>query len=537
MSEATLRVTANTQEAEQALQNLRKETADTAKEFKGLDKELGRGAGKSLGQVEQSLGGVAGALGLSSQQTRVLTQSFKTATSAASTATVALGGIGVALAAVSAIVVATKNHYEELSRAAIAAMEAQTRYILQLSDAQHRAHQLLMSTASAEEQLLLRRNEIERLGGELRLENARDTDALRAQAINLAARETSAIENIHRMEQELLNARGAQARQLERNIAREQETLRLNRERQRQVGQLLVLLREENDLMERGWEIMHAYRDLLFGLNRTMEDNNNIRQRGIRLRLEEVDATDQLLLKIKEENELIAELNRLKRESQNEAVAEEKAAEDAMLEEKAESRLSWMLEMGNREAELKEQQLQEELDRELELATKRKDELERIERESAERRAAIQKSLQQEVDSFTTSSLRSMVGVYAGASKEQAKARRQALGDGLMAEGLSNVISAPVRFWTQGPQAAAISASTGAAQVAFGKALGGTLGHRGSGGGGESPSTNAPSEAQQTNITETNNVTNNILVGDPREWNRDSRRANRQGERLGMRGL
>ncbi len=169
------------------------------------------------------------------------------------------------------------------------------------------------------------------------------------------------------------------------------------------------------------------------------------------------------------------------------------------------------------------------------------EELEEKLRKEQEMAKMIEETRSQE-EAFMTSYVHRMVGVYAGASRAEARERRRALGSSMMAEGLSNIISAPIRALLMTPQAGKISAATGAAQLAFGRVLGGSLGARGGGGGGGGgggPAVSAPQQqAAQTTVNETSTVNYNIgMVGDPREFSLRQRQADQRGARLGQRGM
>ena len=187
------------------------------------------------------------------------------------------------------------------------------------------------------------------------------------------------------------------------------------------------------------------------------------------------------------------------------------------------------------EADLEEDErvrLERQLEQWVEYQRLRVQEFEDAERE----RARVAQQYTRAIDSFAVGSVNRMTAVYAGASKEQAKERRRALGDGLMAEGLANVLSAPVRFFTQGPQAAKISAATGAAQVAFGRTLGGSLGARGGGGGGgpAERETVARERGDERSITQNYNTNFDVgLAVDPRETARQIAEVQQRNRNMG----
>ena len=583
-------ITAETGQAQQGLEGLRGSTRGASEEIANLGK-IAPGAGKNLNVIESAAGGVAQSLGVSSQSARVLTSSFKTLTGSISPMNLALGAGGVALTAISAAVMDAKRRHDEWIQSVIEGHRRVADYTAALADMSRRGFDAAIAGATEAEAAELRLARARTLAAEQSIGSIEDVNdahqraqaqfealaageaSLRAQLVALQndgeranRREIAAIQrriDVNAVAQqdtvELISLLGDLRRERDRNtesaskLAAEEEKLAAalraqaialssaaKEEERRQRAREAAIARAR-ELEERERALTAAFLDQVRGQQSAMTELEAIRVRF----LSEEERRQELLRDLGVENfEAAVDLERELVAIRAQLASETNAFERRRLLERIEN----LYEYSEIQREIwaaEEAENQERLDilaqQELEHQTK----LKMMAEDAAAAEAARIAERQQMWEDYMNSTLsmaqgmtNRLVGVYVQSTRKEARERRRALGSSMMAEGLSNIISAPIRALLMGPQAGVTSAGTGAAQLAFGKSLGGSLGASGGGGGG-APAVSAPQTQQiQNNVNETSTVNYNIgMVGDPREFSLRQRQADQRGQRIGQRGL
>jgi hypothetical protein len=548
MAEAKLIVTAETDEAQKALQGLRQEAQETSKEFKSLSSELGPGAGKAFGQLEGSVGGLAQAMGASSGQARVLTQSMKTITGAASGATMALGVAGVAVAALTAAVMASKRAHDDWQRSIIEGHQRVVQILEMSRSASRMLYETQVAGATEAEAAELRRQRVETIAREQALRGSRDREGALRQ-----------LDALYQGQQSIIQQLNAARRDGDRQaIAQLERRLALSRQASDDLRELIALIGEERREVER---LKTAYEEVAEAAKlrnalaeqalRDLRRNNQAAKEAAELaerRSRAGNAAAEAARREREEAQRLLEIFR----EQEAAKASQFGLELKLAEEEA-VRVASALEQAGKlkegsvaEAEeraAREQEILEELKaKETEVATARLREIQRMldERKAKEVQAmremlAEQQKIEAQREALAKSAADRVAGALVSLGERGLKETLKSVGGSLQAEGAQRGLQGLALQILGNPQGAALM-GVGAGMVAAGTAMR-AAGGGGSGSPGSSGATPvAPGGSTQTNINETTTINNNVMIGDPREWNRDVRRADQQGQRLGIRG-
>jgi hypothetical protein len=560
-AQANVKVSADTSQAEAGLDSLANKAKSTEGSIANLGK-AGEGAGRQLGALSGTVTSTASAMGASTTQVQGLAMAMRLLTGAINPVTIGISAVSAAILIFNARQQAAKKALEEQAAAAReaarvnedAAQQAARAWANTLNvmerfrnatagAAASHTQALLAIAASDQERLSIIGSRLNAINRELgvdtnyRAQIQDRVNSLRQDEINLMTQ----------MERAQIAGRDAEVTAIERSLDR------IQRER--------GMLMEANSLRERQNQLTQQNTTTRTAENRVIDNTNELLREALRLKGLQQAASDRALQvafqALSEEAQMEERMNRLRAAGIEEVIdLRTHALEVAqmLLTEESESRRAALEQelddyqaVFNYQERIREEAAARELQDRMDLAEKLKQanidamlaEQAEFERLQAMRLQTIKETLSA-TQQFTTGAVNSMVNVYAGATKKEAKERRKALGSSLIAEGLANVISSPARLFTGGPAAVAIQAGTGTAQMAFGKALGGSLGATGGGGGaGRGADAPAPSTTNTTqNINETNTVNYNLgMVGDPRELALRTQRSNTTANRNGMRGL
>lgn len=472
--------------------------------FQGLTR-MAPGAGRSVSLVEQSTLGAARAFGLSATQMRLMSVAVRTLTGALGPVTIALGALAAAMALIQRHQEQARTRAEELAQAQEQAAASAERH-------RERLVALRQDTDDAARVMRDMQIEIMRVVDE---ERARAMVAEDVAEIAATARlvEVNSLEDLVAASEETTAARERLAVELAQEEIRmrrlveqvNQATFAADRERHAQrvveAAERMRLIREELDLIAQQENALRRMFPLMRQLRQAEEEADEARPARIRSIREEADASDALLLKIKEEAEAIAELERIKQEARadhsialKQQLLDEVEAEAEAERLKAENRA-----IHAREAKSELLRIEEELERERQRIAE-----EALRREEERQRQRMRMAMD-------------AAGLMASAAKALAnrsfKEAVGSIGGQLQAEGIQRAFQGGARALLGDPAGASL-AGIGAGMIAAGTSM------RALAGGGSTPAvqggTVAPTAAPQTNQTANINIAlQEGVVSDP----------------------
>jgi len=579
MAEAKVKFTADTQQAEQALNSLKTTSAN-------LSKELGEGAGKSLGQLEGGIKGVASAAGLSAPAVQGLGIAFKALTGAINPATLAISAIALA---VTGITWALKRQEQNT----IAATDAQNRYEESISKSETTLRsfaRLMMTDAERAADDYGRALEIMARRG------LGSFDDIGAAQNALAADTARLVEARRQAEIEIADASSRRAASLRLEMRRISAAISQNEEAARALGR-------ERQARERNKEAIDAEYRALQRLNQSRDDelkilrSRNEAAKRERAQREEDERAQQRALRASEAAARAAEILRQQEEKLTKALGDQANARRALEaanrdaserafeairrtlgdEEQAQAlraRLiregvdlevdarQWLAEqairIGRASSDEERARLQADYDRRLELFNlenslaeeKRRNE-ERLaqeaqdaqDRQNAKRKQAQidlhnqlledRRKYEQKVLALTMRYGTQGASIIRDLAENGWKAAVSSTGEALYAEGIQRGL--------QGLAMSILGQPGGPAMIGVGAAMTAAgAGMIGAGGRGRAAAPSAPTTAQTQQQTMNQQTTYNYnigMVGDPREFSRQVETAGTIASRQGQRGV